>query len=52
MKDTIDANLKDKAIEKMRAPKNPDIALLTLSCYKVIGNGLFTGVIDIDEDAT
>lgn len=43
MKETIDANLKDKAIENIKAPKKPDIVLFIWSCFWVIGNGLLTG---------
>ena len=45
MKDTIDANLNDNAIENIMAPKNPDMVLFIFSYLYVFGNGLFTTVI-------
>jgi hypothetical protein len=41
MKDTMEANLKDKAIENIIDPKNPEIALFSLNCLYVFGRGLF-----------
>lgn len=45
MKETIEANLNARAIEKIRDPKKPDMALFSLSCRKVRGKGLVIGVI-------
>lgn len=42
MKDMIEANLKPKAIEKMRAPKNPEIVLFICSWLFVRTNGALT----------
>lgn len=44
MKDTIEANLKDKAIENIIDPKNPEIALFSLNCLYVLGRGLLITV--------
>lgn len=41
----MEANLNDKAIEKIIAPKNPEIVLLSLNCLYVLGRGLLTMVI-------
>lgn len=45
MKDTIEANLNESAIENIMAPKNPDMELFNLSCLYVRGSGLMIGVI-------
>lgn len=39
MKAIIEANLKAKAIEKMKPAKNPEIVLLICSCWLVLGRG-------------
>ena len=49
MKETIEAYLNPNAMEKMRAPKNPDIVLLIFSWFWVLGSGLFTTVIEISS---
>ena len=46
MKETTDANLKAKASEKIKEPKNPDIVLFIYSWKYVRGNGSLTIVID------
>lgn len=48
MNDTTDVNLNARAMEKIKAPKKPEIALFVCICLKVIGKGLFIGVIDND----
>lgn len=52
MKDIIEANLKAKAIEKMNAPKNPEIVLFIESCAAVRGKGELKNEIVIFEDLT
>lgn len=44
IKDATDIHLKAKEIEKIMAPKKPEIVLFIRFCFSVIGNGLFTGV--------
>lgn len=48
MNDTTDVNLNARAMEKIKAPKKPEMALFVCICLKVIGKGLFIGVIDND----
>lgn len=48
----MEANLKDRAMENIIAPKNPEIALFVLNCRYVLGRGLLTGVIVIVLDPT
>ena len=45
MKDTIEANLKAKAKEKINAPNIADTELFVLSWRNVLGKGAFTTVI-------
>ena len=45
MKATIEANLNERAIEKITAPKKPELVLFILNSLNVLGNGLLTGVI-------
>lgn len=47
MNATIDANLKERAIENIMAAKKPEMVLFIWSWLKVLGSGLLTGVIVI-----
>ena len=47
MNETIEANLKERAIENITAAKKPEIVLFIVNSRNVRGNGLLTTVMVI-----
>lgn len=47
IKDIIDANLKARAIEKIKLPKKPEIVLFSCKFWYVLGSGLLVTVMVI-----